>query len=317
VKGWLAMDLRIFTEPQNGASYDTLLAVAREAESLGFDAFFRSDHYMTFDGDGLPGPSDAWTTLAGLARDTTRIRLGTLVTPVTFRLPGPLAIIVAGVDNVSGGRVELGLGTGWNEPEHAAYGVPFPPTRMRFDQLAEQLDIITGLWRTPVGKTFSHRGAHYTLSDCPGLPKPTQPGGPPIIIGGWGAKRTPALVAQHASEYNVPFGQPKDAASRFEAARTACETTGRDPASLTLSVATTICCGRDQAEITRRAAATGQPLDNLRQYQTCGTPAEVIDRINAFAKAGATRVYLQVLDLGDLDHVGLIGTEVLPAVAAL
>ena len=311
------MQLRIFTEPQAGATYDTLLAVARQTETLGFDAFFRSDHYQAFSGSGLPGPTDAWTTIAGLARETSRIRLGTLVSPVTFRLPGPLALAVAQIDAMSGGRVELGLGAGWNEPEHRSYGIPFPPTGTRFDLLAEQLSIVTGIWRTPVGETFSYEGRHYTLADCPCLPKPAQAGGPPIVMGGWGAKRTPDLVARYAAEFNVPFGGPKDAAARFDVVRQACEATGRDPATLTLSVATTICCGVDDAELARRADAIGQDIANLRAYQTAGTPPEVLDRLAQFANAGATRVYLQFLDLDDLDHLRLLAAEVLAEASRL
>lgn len=311
------MQLRVFTEPQNGASYDTLATVAREAEALGFDAFFRSDHYLAFDGDGLPGPTDAWITLAGLARDTSTIRLGTLVSPVTFRLPGPLAIVVAQVDAMSGGRIELGLGTGWNELEHRAYGIPFPATGVRFEQLEEQLTIIEGLWRSPTGTPFSYEGRYYSLTESPALPKPVQPGGPPLVMGGWGAKRTPALVARHAAEYNVPFGQPSDVGARFETVRSACEAIGRDPATLMLSAAATVCCGKDQAEINRRAKAIGQDPANLRQYQACGTPAELLDRLAAYAGVGATRLYLQVLDLDDLDHLRLIASEVLGPAADL
>src|SRR6476661_4362274 len=175
------MDLRIFTEPQQGATYDQLLRMARATEDLGFDAFFRSDHYLTMGGDGLPGPTDAWTTLAGLARETKRIRLGTLMTAATFRLPGVLAIQVAQVDQMSGGRVELGLGAGWYEEEHRAYGIPFPAEK--FARLEEQLAIITGLWRTPVGETFGYEGTHYQLADSPALPKPAQDR-VPVLIGG-------------------------------------------------------------------------------------------------------------------------------------
>src|SRR5436190_16345493 len=203
------MRFRIFTEPQEGASYDDQLAIARLAEELGFDAYFRSDHYINFfAADGRPGPTDAWTTLAGLARDTTRLRLGTLVSPITFRLPGPLAISVAQVDAMSGGRVELGLGAGWNDREHAAYGIPFPGTGERFDQLEEQLAVITGLWATPEGEQFSYPGDHYTIEASPALPKPTQRPGPPIIIGGFGPQRTPHLAARYASEFNVAFAPP-------------------------------------------------------------------------------------------------------------
>src|SRR4051794_5420305 len=185
------MDLRIFTEPQAGASYEQQLAVAQAAERLGFDAFFRSDHYLSMRGDGLPGPTDSWVTLGAIARETSRIRLGTLVTSATFRYPGPLAIAVAQVDEMSGGRVELGLGSGWFEEEHQAYGIPFPSVRERFDRLSEQLAIITGLWTTPTGEMFDYAGENYTIAGSPALPKPVQSPHPPIVIGGTGAKRTP------------------------------------------------------------------------------------------------------------------------------
>src|SRR3984957_15588577 len=185
------MRVRIFVEPQQGADYAQLLTVAQEAEALGFDAFFRSDHYLTMSGDGLPGPTDAWITLAALARETSRIRLGTLVSSSTFRWPGILAITVAQVDAMSGGRVELGLGTGWYDGEHTAYGIPFPPLGERFARLEEQLSIVTGLWATPVGETYSFAGEHYQLADSPALPKPVQRPHPPVIVGGGGASRTP------------------------------------------------------------------------------------------------------------------------------
>ena len=200
------MDLRIFVEPQQGGSYDQLLAVAQRAESTGFDAFFRSDHYLKMgDVSGLPGPTDTWITLGAIARETTTIRLGTLVCSATFRLPGPLAVAVAQVDEMSGGRVELGIGAGWYDDEHVAYGIPFPTLGERFDRLEEQLEIITGLWRTPADSQYSFEGNHYTLVGSPALPKPVQPGGPPIIVGGWGAKRTPSLAARFAHEFNLPF----------------------------------------------------------------------------------------------------------------
>jgi F420-dependent oxidoreductase-like protein len=200
------MDLRIFTEPQQGATYDDLLRVARATEDLGFDAFFRSDHYQVMGGgDGLPGPSDAWTTLAGLARDTSRIRLGTLVTPATFRWPGPLAITVANIDQMSGGRVDFGFGAGWFDQEHASYGIPFPEVNERFARFEEQLAIIDGLWRTPIGETFSYPGTYYQVLDSPALPKPVQSPRPPIILGGAGKKRGAALAVQYADEYNSAF----------------------------------------------------------------------------------------------------------------
>jgi alkanesulfonate monooxygenase SsuD/methylene tetrahydromethanopterin reductase-like flavin-dependent oxidoreductase (luciferase family) len=152
------MRLCVFTEPQLGATYEQQLAMAQRAESLGFDGYFRSDHFISFSGGGEPGPTDSWVTLGALARETSRIRLGTLVTSATFRLPGPLAIAVAQVDAMSGGRIELGIGTGWHEGEHKAYGIPFPPIGERFDRLEEQLAIITGLWSTPAGQLFSYQG---------------------------------------------------------------------------------------------------------------------------------------------------------------
>jgi len=308
------MRLRIFTEPQQGADYATLRRLAQAAERLGFDAFFRSDHYMSIGGSGLPGPTDAWATLAALAVETTRIRLGTLVSPVTFRLPGPLAITVAQVDQMSGGRVELGLGTGWFDAEHAAYGIPFPSLAERFGMLSEQLAIITGLWETPEQQTFSFRGAHYQVTDSPALPKPAQRPRPPVLVGGAGPRRTPRLAAAYADEFNVGFRSVPDSAAAFGRVRGACAAAGRDAASLCYSVAQTVCCGRDTAELERRAAAIGQPLADLRAHGVAGTPAEVIDRIGQFGEIGADGVYLQVLDLDDIDHLELMAAEVLPQV---
>ena len=309
------MKFRIFTEPQQGADYQTLRNVALATEELGFDAFFRSDHYLKMGGvSGLPGPTDAWTTLAGLAVETSRIRLGTLMTAATFRLPGPLAITVAQVDQMSGGRVELGLGAGWFEAEHAAYGIPFPPLGERFEMLEEQLDIITGLWRTPDGETFSFDGTHYRVSDSPGLPKPAQRPGPPVLLGGAGARRTPRLAARFADEFNAPFHSAAGSAAGFARVREACEAAGRYPASMTYSVAQTVCCGKDEAEFRRRAAAIGEDPEDLRANAIGGTPSEVAARIAEFAEIGAERVYLQVLDLHDLDHLELIASDVLPQV---
>jgi F420-dependent oxidoreductase-like protein len=310
------MRLRIFTEPQQGADYATLRRVAQATEQLGFDAFFRSDHYMRIGGgNGLPGPTDAWTTLAALAVETSRIGLGTLVSPATFRLPGPLALIVAQVDQMSGGRVELGLGTGWYEAEHAAYGIPFPPPGERFDMFEEQLEIITGMWGTPVGETFSFQGTHYQVTDSPALPKPAQQPRPPVVIGGAGPRRTPRLAAAYADEFNLPFHTVADTAAAFGRVRDACEAAGRDPSSMRYSFAQPVCCGRDDAELERRAAAIGQPLSNLRESGLAGTPAEIADRLGEFGKLGADTAYLQVLDLHDLDHLELIAAEVLPQVA--
>lgn len=307
------MDLRIFTEPQQGASYSQLREVALEAERLGFDAFFRSDHYLRMgEGSGLPGPTDAWVTLAALAVETERIRLGTLVTAATFRQPGPLAIAVAQVDEMSGGRIELGLGTGWFAAEHSAYGIPFPPLGERFERLEEQLEIVLGLWRTPVGETYSFAGRHYQLADSPALPKPVQRPNPPVIVGGGGAVRTPALAARYATEFNLPFHSLAEMAAQFERVRSACESAGRDPASIVFSAAQTVCVGETEDEVVRRAARIGRDLDDLRTNGVAGRIDEVVARLSAFAAAGARRFYLQVLDLDDLDHLRLIAERVAP-----
>jgi F420-dependent oxidoreductase-like protein len=305
--------LRIFTEPQQGATYDDLLAVARRTEENGFDAFFRSDHYLAFGGGGLPGPTDAWVTLAALARETSRIRLGTLMSAATFRLPGPLAIAVAQVDQMSGGRVECGIGAGWYEAEHRAYGIPFPELGERFDRYEEQVAVITGLWSTPPGETFDFSGRHYRLSGSPALPKPVQPGGVPVIVGGRGARRTPRLAARYAAEFNVPFASVADNARLFAGVREACAAAGRDPSSLVCSSALVLCVGRDDAEVARRAAAIGREVADLRASGAAvGTPAEVVDVLGRFAEAGASRAYLQTLDLSDLDHLDLVAGEVAP-----
>jgi F420-dependent oxidoreductase-like protein len=306
------MQLRIMTEPQQGATYDDLLAVARESERLGFDAFFRSDHLQSIgDGDPGPGPTEAWVTLAGLARDTTTLRLGTMVTAATFRRPGPLAITVATVDAMSGGRVELGLGTGWFEDEHRSYGVPFPPVGERFAMFEEQLAIVTGLWSTPRGETFSFTGEHYTLTDSPALPKPVQPA-LPIIIGGTGPRRTPRLAATYAAEFNVPFHPLDETARAFDRVRAACEAAGRDPGSMVFSAAQSLAVGATEDDVRRRAAAVGQSTDDLRAGGLGGTVTEVVDRLGRLGELGATRVYLQVMDLADLDHLRLVAAEVVP-----
>ena len=309
------MRVRIFTEPQQGATYDELLAIARVSEELGFDAFFRSDHFLRMgSGAGEPGPSDAWATLAGLAVETSRIRLGTLVTSATFRLPGPLAITVAGIDEMSGGRVELGLGAGWFDAEHTAYGIPFPPTRERFDRLEEQLAIITGLWETPAGKKFAYEGTYYQVTDSPGLPKPVQRPRPPVIIGGHGPRRTPELAARYADEFNMAFSTVEKTAAQFGRVREACAAAGRDPSALVYSAAQTVCCGADETTLFRRAAAIGESVEDVRARMLGGSPAEIVDKIGAFAEAGAQTVYLQVLDLADLDHLSDIAAQVLPQV---
>jgi F420-dependent oxidoreductase-like protein len=307
------MELRVFAEPQEGASYEQQLEAARAAERLGFGAFFRSDHLVRIAaGSPLPGPTDSWVTLGGLARETERIRLGTLVTSATFRLPGPLAVAVAQVDAMSGGRVELGLGSGWFEREHDAYGIPFPPFGERFDRLEEQLAILTGLWSTPAGKRFSHDGLHYELVDCPALPKPAQQPGPPLIVGGVGPTRTPALAARYAAEFNVPFVSVEKTGAQFQRVREACEQAGRDPDELRYSAAVTICCGEDEGRLRRRAERIGRDLGELRSEAAAGRPREVVERLSEFGAVGAERIYLQTIDLDDLEHLELVAAEVMP-----
>lgn len=304
--------VRIFTEPQQGASYDQQLAMARVAEEGGFDAYFRSDHILKMgSADGLPGYTDAWTTLAGLARDTSRIRLGTLVTPVTFRHPGMFAVQATQVDQMSGGRVDVGLGAGWYGAEHEAYGLPFPEMKSRFDVLEDQVAILHGLWRTPAGGTFAHQGITCSVS----LEADTlRPAGtpPPIVLGGRGGPRAARLAAAHADEYNIPFVPPSIMKAVHDQVRAACEKAGRDPGELSWSVGQVVCCGRDAAEVERRAKAMGREVDELRTNGLTGSPAEVVEKAATFTAAGADRLYLQVMDITDLDHVRLLAEEVLP-----
>ncbi len=307
------MDFRVFVEPQQGATYADQLAVARAAEDLAYSAFFRSDHFVAMSGDGLPGPTDSWVTLAGIARETSSIRLGTMVTSATFRYPGPLAISVAQVDEMSGGRVELGIGAGWYEAEHQGYAIPFPPLGERFERLTEQLHIITGLWNTPVGEKFDYAGTHYNVVESPALPKPVQAPHPPIIIGGTGAKRTPALTAAFAAEFNTPFQALDVVKLQFERVAAALSDAGRSNDSLTYSAAFVACAGRDDAEVARRAAAIGREVDELRSNSpVVGTPTEIADKLGAYVEAGVQRVYLQILDMSDLDHLEFIAGKVTP-----
>ncbi len=308
------MRVRIFVEAHRGATYDDQLRMARCAQDGGFDGFFRADHYLAFTdaagNPGLPGPTDAWLTLAALARETSRIRLGTLVTCATFRPPGALAISVAQVDQMSGGRVELGLGAGWYEREHRAYGIEFPPVGTRFDRLAEQLEIITGLWATPDGGRYTFRGDHYQLVDAPALPKPVQRPGPPVIVGGRGPKRTPELAARFAAEYNVPFTSVANTARQYEAVLDACARLGRDTPP-TFSAGLLVYCGRSPAEIAHRARVRGEKSALPPEDALLGSPAQVVDRIGEFAAIGAEVIYLR-LDLHDPDHAILLASEVLP-----
>jgi F420-dependent oxidoreductase-like protein len=307
------MALRIFTEPQQGASYDQLLAVARTAEECGFDAFFRSDHVLKMGAvSGLPGVTDAWVTLAGLARDTSTIRLGTLVSPVTFRPVGGFAVAATEVDHMSGGRIEVGLGAGWYEGEHVAFGLPFPPLGVRYDLLEDQLAILHGVWSAPAGTQFELIGLTCTVNIEADTVRPAQRPHPPIVLGGQGGPRSARLAAAYADEYNVAFSPAETMRGIHGKVRAACEEAGRDPATIVWSLGQVLCCGTTEAEVARRAAAIGRDVAELRQNGLAGSPAEVLEKLGRFADSGAERFYLQVLDLSDLDHLRLVAEEVLP-----
>jgi alkanesulfonate monooxygenase len=306
------MELRVMIEPQQGATYEDQLRVAQHAEALGYAALFRSDHFLAFDDDGGPGPTDSWVTLAGLARQTERIRLGTMVTSATFRLPGLLAVQVAQVDAMSGGRVELGLGAGWFEREHRAYGVPFPGTKERFERFEEQLAIITGLWATAKGQNFSYQGRHYQLEDCPALPRPHQQPHPPLVIGGMGRVRTPMLAGTYADEFNAGFTEVGNVAPQLERVRSACLRAGRQPEEMVFSVAATLVCGADKNQVRRRGDALGVDLGQLRRGSGfVGTPAQLLERFGEYGDIGISRLYLQLLDMSDLEQLELVASEVM------
>ncbi|WP_395105880.1 LLM class F420-dependent oxidoreductase [Actinomadura sp. SCN-SB] len=311
--------LRVLMEPRHGARYDEILALALAVEEAGFDAFFRSDHLFGVDPeDRAFRPTDCWTTIGGLARDTRRVRLGALMGAATFRHPGLLANIVASADEMSGGRVELGLGTGWYEREHEAFGIPFPPTaRERFDRFEEQLAIIKGLWTVPEDDTagFSFDGVHWQVKNNHAPPRPTQSPHPPILIGGSGPKRTPALAARYADEFNTALGDDDAVRERHERFSRACEAIGRDPAEARRSSVVPVACGTTEDEVDRRAEIIGS--DFMRRHAAIGSPELVTERIAALAALGADTVYLHIYDIHDLDHIALIGAEVLPHTASM
>jgi F420-dependent oxidoreductase-like protein len=305
--------MRVFTEPQQGASYDQLLAVARTAEDCGYGAYFRSDHYLKMGSvSGLPGVTDAWTTLAGLARDTSTVRLGTLVTPVTFRHVGSFPVITAEIDHMSGGRIEVGLGAGWYEDEHRAFGLPFPSVKERYDLLEDQLDILHGVWAASAGDVFEHAGRTCSVRIDADMVRPLQRPHPPVVLGGQGGTRAARLAAAYADEYNVAFQPVEATRAVHERVRIACDAAGRDQATMVWSAGQVLCCGTSESELQRRAAAIGRELDELRENGFAGTPAEILEKVARFAAAGVERFYLQVLDLTDLDHLRLVAEEILP-----
>lgn len=310
------MDLRIFTEPQQGASHADLLAAAKATRSAGFSGFFRSDHILAMGVEGRPGPSETMVSLAALAAQVPDIRFGSLVNSATFRHPSMLAIAAATIDDISGGRLDLGLGSGWYAEEHRAYGIGFGDSfGDRFDRLTEQLEIITGLWATPIGDEFSYHGSHFTLDSAPALPKPVQrnaSGAPaiPLILGGGGPRRTPALAAQYASDFNVGFRDLEFTLAQHDRVRRACEEIGRDPGEVVYSAALAVCCAEDDAGLAERARRMDRNLDELRRDGLAGTPDEVLTKLADYAAGGVQRFYLQVLDVTDLDHIAYLGENV-------
>ena len=310
-------------EGQEGVSWEEWTALGDACERAGFDGLFRSDHYLSVVGRGERPSLDAWTTLAGLAERTTRIRLGTLVSPVTFRHPSVVAKSVATVDHISGGRVELGLGAGWNEGEHEAYGFPFPALRERMEMLEEQLEIVRRLW-TEETVTFS--GPHYQLEACPAMPKPVQRPHPPIIVGGQAGPRSIALAVRFADEYNTLLASVDDCRERKATLVDACESGGRDPGTLSLSLMATCVVGSDRAEVVERVrrvleawGAGGQDPEQVLAERSerwvAGTPDEVVARLRALGKVGVDRVYLQHLAHADVEMLQLVGAEVMPALS--
>ena len=311
-------------EGQEGVAWEEWLALARTCETTGFHALFRSDHYLSFSEPRERGALDAWSTLSALAAVTDRIRLGTMVSPVTFRHPSLVAKSVVTADHVSGGRVELGLGAGWFEREHAAFGFPFPSDAERMEILGEQLEIVHRLWdRDEDEVTFE--GRHYRLDACVALPKPVQTPHPPLIIGGGAGPRAAALAARWADEYNVNYIDPEETAARRRRLSRACEAIDRDPGDLRLSLMTGVVVGSDRAELERRAAAllahegeNDEPataIERWRGERLVGTVDEVVARLEEYAEAGVERVMLQHLVHDDLETVELIGREIVPRVA--
>lgn len=313
------MRIALMIEGQEGVTWDEWLAIAHTAEDHDIESLFRSDHYAAILGEGR-GSLDAWATLSGLAATTSRIRLGTMVSPATFRHPSVLARMATTVDHISGGRVEVGMGAGWYELEHEREGFPFPSVRDRFDLFAEQVEIVVRSW-TETG--FDFAGAHYTLAGQTALPRPVQLPHPPLVLGGSARPRSAALAARFAQEYNTPGATPAQCAERRAALDRACSDAGRDPASLPLSVMTACVVGADRAEVDRRLEALLRVLGETREANDViaskpqwlvGTTTEVAEQIEAYREVGVERVFLQHLDHRDLDAIALIGDRLLPLV---
>jgi F420-dependent oxidoreductase-like protein len=307
------MRLRILLEPNGGASYAQILALARAAEEAGFDAFFRSDHYLGVGDDDVNyKPTDSWTTLAGLAVQTERVRIGTLVNASTFRLPGQLAVEVATVDQMSGGRAELGIGTAWFEREHQYFGIPFPKLAERFERLEEQLEILKGIWDTTPGERFSFEGKYYTVADCAAFPRWASR--PKVIIGGGGPSKTPRLAAKYADEFNAALCPIDEHKARFDNFHRKCEEVGRDLPAARLSATVPVALGTDEADLGRRMTAFGQAAGlvesaGVKGYGPGGA-RKIRDVLQRLEEQGTDTTYFHVYGPSDVDHIHLLGSEV-------
>ena len=320
------MDVCLMIEGQEGVTWDEWLSLVLACEEHGFDGLFRSDHYLAFDHPEERGALDAWSTLAALASVTERVRLGTLVSPVGFRHPALLSKAVVTVDHASDGRAELGMGAGWFEREHRAFGFPFPPPAERHDILAEQVEIVHRLWDREEDEV-DFEGTHYRLEACPSLPKPVQDPHPPLIVGGDAGPRSTALAARWADEYNVVYSDPATVREQRGRVRAACTAIGRDPDEVRFSLMTRSVIGADDGEVRERTAVLMERegergnvddyLEGMRPNLAVGTTEQVLDRLRAFAEAGVVRVFLQHLVHDDLEAVALIGREIVPEAARL
>jgi F420-dependent oxidoreductase-like protein len=299
------MRFAVMIEGQEDVTWEDWLALAEACERLGFDALFRSDHYLSVMGDPARGALDAWATVCGLAAVTSTVRLGTLVSPATFRHPSVLAKMVVTADHISGGRVELGIGAGWNEREHRAFGFEFPSMRTRMDRLAEQVEIVHRSWTE---ERFSFQGEHWTIEDLDALPKPVQSPHPTLLMGGAAGPRAAALAARWADEYNVVMASPEEAAQSRERLRAACEQAGRDPATLRFSLMHPFAVGENEA-------AVAAQRDRLDAGRLTGTPHQIVERLREYADVGVERVMLQHLLHRDTEALELLAAEVLPALA--
>lgn len=320
------MDVCLMIEGQEGVTWEQWVGLAQACERFGYEGLFRSDHYLSFTRPDERGALDAIGTVTALGPITERIRLGTMVSPVTFRHPAMLAKSVVTADHASGGRVELGMGAGWFEREHAAFGFAFPSLRERMNILTEQIEIVHRLWGGD-GDEVTFSGTHYSLDACPALPRAVQDPHPPLIIGGGAGPRSAALAARWADEYDVVYVDPSGAKERVDRISVACEAIGRDPASVRRSLLSKTLVGTDEEDLRQKAAALmafdGEEgdvdayLEDVRAGHIAGTVEQVLERLAAYAAAGIQRVLVHQLVHTDLDSIELIGREIVPEAARL